>query len=389
MKELLKSKVELKITGRNVERFIHRLYSHHIEILKLEYRDYKTVIITIYAECYDSVMELKTIYEIDQIGASGLIEVKKKMKLNRFFLIGLALGLLFLYGLSNIMYEVEIVHTNKELRTLLYKELEEHGIKKGGIKKRFSELEKIKEKIVNENRDKIEWLEIEAVGTKYVIRVEMRKIKPSKEETENRNVVAKKSAIIRRVEATKGEIIRNTNDYVSAGDIIISGNLKLGEEQKETVSAEGKVYGEVWYKVTVSYPFAYREKKATGKKQTAYIFQFLDKKIQLFPFQYFKTKKEEVTPLLKHSFLPIALLKEKQFETIEIDELNTEDEAISKAEDIALKKIKSQLSDKEEIISKKNLKVEIKDSRIVLEIFFTVLEDITSYQNITEEIESK
>lgn len=51
--------------------------------------------------------------------------------------------------------------------------------------------------------------------------------------------------------------------------------------------------------------------------------------------------------------------------------------------------MESQLTDKEEIISQKNLKVEVKDSRIVLEIFFTVLEDITSYQNITEEIESK
>lgn len=389
MKELLKSKVQLKITGKNIERFVHRLYSHHIEILKLEYINYKTVIITIYAECYDSVMELKTIYEVDQVGTSGLIEIKKKIKLNRFFLIGLALALLFLYGLSNIMYDIEIVHTNKELRTLLYKELEEHGIKKGSIKKDFSELEKIKEQIVNENRDKIEWLEIETVGTKYVVRVEMRKLKPSKEEAENRNVVAKKSAIIRRVEATKGEIIRNTNDYVSAGDIIISGSLKLNEEQKEIVSAEGKVYGEVWYKVTVSYPFAYREERLTGKKQTAYIFQFLNKKIQLFPFQYYKTKKEEVTPLLKHDFLPIVFSKEQQFETVEIDELNTEDEAINKAETLARKKMESQLTDKEEIISQKNLKVEVKDSRIVLEIFFTVLEDITSYQNITEEIESK
>ncbi len=389
MKELLKSKVQLKITGRNIERFIHRLYSHHIEILKLEYTNYKTVIITIYAEHYNSVMELKTIYEIDQVGTSGMIEIKKKMKLNRFFLIGLALALLSLYGLSNIIYDIEIVHTNKELRTLLYKELEEQGIKKGSVKKNFSELEKIKEQIINENRDKIEWLEIEAVGTKYVVRVEMRKLKPSKEETEKRNVVAKKSAIIRRVEATKGEIIRSTNDYVSTGDIIISGSLKLNEEQKETVPAEGKVYGEVWYKVTVSYPFAYQEIRKTGKKQTAYTFQFLNQNFQLFPFHYYKTKKVEKTVLLKHSFLPIVLAKEKQFETTEIDELNTEDEAILKAEALARNKMESQLSDKEEIISQKNLKVEVKDSRIVLEIFFTVLEDITSYQNITEEIESK
>ena len=54
------------------------------------------------------------------------------------------------YFVSNIIYDIEIVHTNKELRTLLYKELEEQGIKKGSVKKNFSELEKIKEQIINE-----------------------------------------------------------------------------------------------------------------------------------------------------------------------------------------------------------------------------------------------
>lgn len=379
----------MKITGKNIERFIHRLYHHHIEILNLKYINDKTVIITIYASNYSDIIKLKTIYEIDQIGSSGIIKIKKQIKQNRFFFIGLSLALLFLYGLSNIMYDIEIVHTNKELRTLLYQELEEHGIKKGSIKKNFSELEKIKEQIINENRNKIEWLEIETVGTKYVVRVEMRKLEPSKENVENRNVVAKKSAIIKRVEATKGEIIKNTNDYVSAGDIIISGNLKLNEEQKETVPAEGKVYGEVWYKVVVSYPFAYQEEHLTGKKQTAYTFRFLNHTMQLFPFRYYKTKKVEETILFKHLFLPILFSKQQQQETSKVDEINTEDEAIAKAEKLARKKMESQLSDKEAIISEKKLKVEIKESRIELEIFFTVLEDITSYQNITEEKENK
>lgn len=389
MLEKLKSKVRLKITGKNIERFIHRLYHHHIEILNLKDIDYKTVVITVYEKDYKAVLDLKTIYEIDCIGDSGMIAVKRKLKMNRIFFVVLIFAFFLLYALSNVIFEIEIVHTNKELRTLLYKELEEHGIHKKSIKKSFKQLEQIKTKIVNENRDKIEWLEIEAVGTKYVVRVEMRKIKEPIKEASKRHVVAKKSAIIRQVEATKGEIIRNKNDYVDAGDIIISGNLKLNEENKETVAAEGKVYGEVWYKVTVSYPFAYRETRKTGKKQTAYTVQFLNYTIQLFPFHHYQTKITKKNPFLKHSFLPIYFSQETQFETIEIDEMNTEDEAIHKAKDLAFQKMESQLSDNEKIINGKNLKVEVKDSRIVLEVFFTVLEDITSYQNIVDEIESK
>ena len=383
--EIFKSKISLKVTGKNIERFIRKLYHHQVEILKLSYPNYKTVILTIYAKDYKTVMDLKTIYEIDMIDSSGMLKVRKKIKVNRFLFIGLALGLFLLYFLSNVVFSIEIIHTNKELRTLLLKELENHGIHKYSTKKSFKKLETIKEDIVNQNRDKIEWLEIEAIGTKYVVRVEMRKIGQIQQETAKRNVVASKSAIIRKVEASKGEIVKNTNDYVKTGDVVISGDLKLNEESKEYVPAEGKVYGEVWYKVTVSYPFAYREVRKTGKKQTAYTFQFLNQKIQLYPWTYYKTSKGKVTSLLSHSFLPIALLKEKQEETVEIDEINTEDEAIEKAEALARKKMSSQLSDKEEIISQKNLKVEVKESKIILEVFFTVLEDITSYQNIMEE----
>lgn len=383
--ENLKSKVNIKVTGKNVERFIRRLYNHQIEILKLSYPNYKTVIITIYEKDYEKVMELKTVYELDLVGSFGMIKIKRQMKLHRLFFLFLVFGFCILYFLSNVIYKVEIVHTNKELRALLLKELEARGIHEHTMKKGFKELEKIKEDIINHNRNKIEWLSIEAVGTKYVVRVEMRKMEEMKEKGEKRNVIARKGAILRRVEATTGEIVRNTNDYVKTGDIVISGDLKLNEETKEQVSAEGKIYGEVWYKVTVSYPFVYKEVTETGKKQTAYTIRFLNRKLQLFPWKYYKSKKVKEQKLLYHPLLPIEFLKEQQAETNEIDEINTEDEAIAKASKLAHEKMESQLSDKEEIISQKNLKVEIKDSKIELEIFFTVLEDITGYQNIVEE----
>ncbi len=388
--ERFRSKVTLKISGKNVERLIQKLYKHKIEILKLSYSNYKTVIITIYEKDYQALMDLKTIYEIDLVGTAGMIKIKRKIRTSRIFLLMIILGFLALYFLSHVIFKIEIIHTNKELRNLLIRELENRGIHELSIKKSFQQLEKIKEDITETNRDKIEWLSIEAVGTKYVVRVEMRKLEEIKQTNDKRNVVAKKSAILRNVEATKGEIVKNTNDYVKTGDIVISGDLRLNEEIKDTVSADGKIYGEVWYKVTVTYPFVYQETTLTGKEQTAYTLQLLNHNIQLYPWDIYRSKKVQKSKLLSHPFLPFAFYKEKQQETIEIDEINTEDEAISKAETMARKKMKSQLSDKEKIISQKNLKVEVKKSKIELEVFFTVLEDITSYQNIVEEnIESE
>lgn len=135
--DALKSKVSLKITGKNSERFIRKLYTHQIEILKLTYPNYKTVIITIYEKDYKAVMDLKTIYEIDLIGTSGPIKIKKRIKKSRFLFLALLVGFVLLYFLSHVIFSIEIVHTNKELRTLLLKELEKHGIHEKSMKKKF------------------------------------------------------------------------------------------------------------------------------------------------------------------------------------------------------------------------------------------------------------
>ena len=82
----------------------------------------------------------------------------------------------------------------------------------------------------------------------------MRKLEKKKTTTDVRNIVAKKDAIVRSVSASSGEIIRKNNDYVKAGDIIISGEIKLNDEVKNKVSAKGRVYGEVWYEIEVESP---------------------------------------------------------------------------------------------------------------------------------------
>ncbi|MCI8446072.1 MAG: hypothetical protein HFH31_01105, partial [Bacilli bacterium] len=123
----LKGKVILKVEGKNLERFIRRLYQHKIDILNIKYPNPKTVIITIFEKDYEKVIEIKTVYEIDLVGSAGSLKIKKKLKLNRFFIVGLVLGICLLYFLSHIIFQIEIIHTDKEIRTLLTKELETHG----------------------------------------------------------------------------------------------------------------------------------------------------------------------------------------------------------------------------------------------------------------------
>lgn len=383
-----KSKIKLSVKGKNLERFIRRLHHADIELLELNYPSYHEVNLVIYKKDYKRVMELKTVYDISVMDASGMIRIRKVFFLNRFFIFAILFGLGVLYFLSQMIFQIEVIHTNKELRTLLLKELDQYGIRELGFQKSFSEIEQIKEEIVNKHKDKIEWLEIENVGVKYVIRVEARKIVDIKEDYQKQNVVASKSAIIRKVEAKNGVIVRTVNDYVNAGDVVISGEISLNEEVLNTIKADGKVYGEVWYQTTTEYPFAYYEEVLTGKKKNVYVIQLFDHEIELFNFSPFEDKKTEDQVIFGHSFLPFRFVKQKQMELRVVEEMNTLEEAISKAEEAAVQKVSSQLNDNEKIISHKNLKVDIKKSKIVVETFFAVYEDITSYSEIVE-IEEK
>ena len=143
---------------------------------------------------------------------------------------------------------------------------------------------KKKKKILEDNKDKIEWIEITETGTSYIIRVEERKIKEDNDDNVSYDIVSSKNAIIYSIEATSGEKVKKTNDYVTKGDVIISGSITKPDGNKIIGTAKGEVYGEVWYVVEVDYPFIYKEETQTGKVKEVYVINFLGHRISLFDF---------------------------------------------------------------------------------------------------------
>ena len=380
----LQNKVKLNIKGKNIERFIKRLKTNKIDLLKIEYIKYNEINITIYQKDYDKVLELKTIYEMDKVDIYGIIKIKKVINTYKYILIFIALGILLIIFLSNIIFNVQIIHNDSEIRNFLLNELEKYGLKKYRFKKNYQEIQEIKNNILNEYKDKIEWLEIEESGTSYIVRLESRIIPNNEVNNNKQNVVASKSAVIKKIIAENGEIVKNINSYVNKGDIVISGNIYLNDEVKDTVKAEGKIYGEVWYNVNVSYPYIYSEIKELDNYQEIYVLKLFDKTLEL-TFNKFKDKKIEEQKILFHPFLPFSLVKQKQKEIETISLVLTSDEAKDKAIEEAIKKMEEQLDEDEKVIDYQILKENIKEDKVVLDIFFTVYENITSYSKIEGE----
>lgn len=380
----LRSSIVLNIKGKNVNRFINKLVKQNIDILNIKYINYKEIEIRVFKSDLEKIEKIKSIYELSEVNSYGLIKIKKILIKNKILLFFMFIGFLLILLLTNVIFDVEVVHNKKEIQELLISELKKYGITEKKFVKSFNEIEKIKKEILEKYKDKLEWIEIERVGTKYIVRVEERKIPNSGVETQNRNIVAKKSAIIKTIIAENGVVVKNVNDYVKAGDVIVSGNIYLNEALKSVVRANGKVYGEVWYKSEVEMPFVYYEENYTSNTNKVLTLSFLNKRFELFNFNKFENKEIDEKNIVKHSFLPIKLSLETQREVKKTDKIYTIDEAIEMAKNKSISSMESKLNDKEYIISSKNLKVEIKESKIVLEMFFSVYEDITDYRIIED-----
>lgn len=381
---LIKSKISLNIKGNNIERFIKRLKNNNIEILKIKYISNDEINIKIYKNDYDKLIKLKTIYEVEILEYFGIIKTKNNILNNKYIIIFILLSLIFLYIITSIIFDVNVITNDSKMKNILLEELEDLGISKYKFKKSYLELEEIKSKLLKEYRNEIEWIEIENIGTKYIVRYEPRIKNNISEETPLRNIVAKKDCVIRDMNISSGQIIKDVDSYVKKGDIIVSGYITLNENIKDTVSSSGTVYGETWYKVTITYPYKYKEVNETGNSKQVFTIKFLNKDIELFNFNKYENKKIEEKTILKNNILPIKFVKQKQKETIVIDENNTEDELINKAIKYAKDKMYKNLKEREYIKDYKVLnKVKNSDS-ITLNIFFNIVENVTEYVEIDE-----
>lgn len=380
--KIFSSSIKIKVTGRNVNNFLKRLINNNINIEKVIPISHKEIDLIINYQDLDKVLKLKTIYNIKIVRYYGKLRIIKRIKKDIFILSSLLISLLLIYTLSNIIFKVEVIHSNKNIIKLVTKELEDNGIKKYKFVKNYQEIEKIKKKILEENKDTLEWLEIIREGTKYTIRVEERIINNKPKDNKIYNIVASKNAVIKNIYAESGEKIRSINTYVKKGDIIISSDITLPNNEKISKTASGKVQGEVWYNINIEYPYQYHEIKYTGNKKKVLVLNLLNKRISFFDFHKYKTFNRNIKYIFNNNITPISLIYEDEYETNIINEVydyNTaREKAITKAKD----KILEKYPNIKDITNIKIIKEEDKKNKISLNLFVTCLEDITEYQEV-------
>ncbi|MBS5719209.1 MAG: sporulation protein YqfD [Clostridium sp.] len=379
------NKYRIKITGKDPKYFLRHLIVKKIKLYNIV-EDHDGISLTVDEVDYAKILKMKTSYNIKIVNRFGVAKLRYlllKYKYILFFLF-LTLGLMII--LSHFIFFIDVIHSKEEIRELVENDLKEFGISKYRFRVSYAKKEEIRNKILEKEKDKIEWLEIDRIGTRYIVNVEERLIKDNKVDNEVRDIVAKKDAMILNIEAETGEIVRKKYEYVRKGDTIVSGTIKNKEDEVSKVKAEGKVYGEVWYSVTVELPKKYYEEKKTGKTSKALTLRIANKKISVPFSKDNKSYISEDSPILENNLIPIKLVLETKHEIEIIDKEYNMDNSSSEAIKLATKKLEDRLDEQSMILSKKVLKKTLKNSKIIVEIFFKVRENITDYKKISKEL---
>ena len=371
--------IKIKVSGKNVKNYLKRLNDHQINIYKINYLN-KEIEIFINEKNEEKAYELKTIYELEKLDEFGIRKLFQKIEKNFILIILLILNVIFINYLANYIYKVEIIENKVELKKYINQILVKNNIKPYAKKKSYKTIEKIKNKILLENKDHIEWIEIIESGVKYIVKVEERIKKEAKEEFEYQNIVASKEGIVKKIIASNGQVVVAKNDYVKKGDVLISGIIRLNGEEKNMIKASGVVYAETWYKVKTSEELYKNVHEITDECTKGFKLQFFNKSFKFYSKYKYEEIKEKIW--VRSIILPIYISYDNSCKINYVNALQTYEEAKDQAILKARLEIEKNLKDEEKIISFKQLQVDLKDSKIIVETLFSVLEQISEIEEI-------
>lgn len=374
----------IEIKGKNPKRFLSKLLKLKINIADIKYEKDK-ILLKVSYEDYKNIKQIKTIYTIKIIKTSGKKKLLEQVIKYKIPLLTFIISVFFLLIISSFILFINIDTENKNIKKIIKENLQENNVTLYSKKKSYTKLKEITQNIKNNNLDNIEWIEIDQKGVVLTVKVIERLSNNTNANNNYKDIVASKNGYIKKIYSRKGEVLKNIDDYVKKGDIIISGNIFRNDKVVDRVKANGKVYAEVWYIVKLNDKLIHQEitPKAVGKQKL--ILKVNKKEITFLTIPK-KVITENKKNFFKNDIFSLYLKQEKNYqkETTKYKENDLTDILNKRAKNAINKNLKRD----EYIIKQKTLKKYIKNGKMYIEVFFKTYEDI-SLEKDSVKIEEK
>ena len=325
--------VNILVEGFFTERFINTCINKNIFLFNIK-RDKSTII---YANV--GIFDFKNVVKIAKQSKcrvkiqrkSGLPFLFNRYKKRKIFAIALVSIICVIIYLSNFIWNIEIVGTDKINQNELIKTINSEGLTIGKLKRKV-DLKSIINKIRLDRKD-IAWIGIDLKGTNAIVKVVEADAKPEIiKEDEYCNIVSDKEASIIKVNAQNGTVLVKEGDVVKKGTPLIAGWMEGKYTGTRYVHAEGSVEAQVWYSHKERIYYKQEEKLRTGNEEKKYTLNINNFEINLYKklsnFENYDTIKEQKKlKLFSNLYLPAGLIISNNYEVVNNNIVYNQDEA--------------------------------------------------------------
>lgn len=206
----------ISVEGYFIERFINICISKNILLWNMKRRKSSFL--------YTNIA-IKDFKKIRQIAKTTKCHIKIKKKkglpflLNRYkkrkIFIGLLITItLIIFGLSNFVWNIEIIGENSIPKEELLNDLNKYGLKIGILKTKVNTKEIINN--IRLNRDDIAWVGMKIKGTNIIVEVVEADKKPDiVNENEYCNIISDKEGVITKINVQNGTALVKVGDIVT------------------------------------------------------------------------------------------------------------------------------------------------------------------------------
>ena len=325
--------VNILVEGFFTERFINTCINKNIFLFNIK-RDKSTII---YANV--GIFDFKNVVKIAKQSKcrvkiqrkGGLPFLFNRYKKRKIFAIALVSIICVIIYLSNFIWNIEIVGTDKINQNELIKTINSEGLTIGKLKRKV-DLKSIINKIRLDRKD-IAWIGIDLKGTNAIVKVVEADAKPEIiKEDEYCNIVSDKEASIIKVNAQNGTVLVKEGDVVKKGTPLIAGWMEGKYTGTRYVHAEGSVEAKVWYSHKERIYYKQEEKLRTGNEEKKYTLNINNFEINLYKklsnFENYDTIKEQKKlKLFSNLYLPAGLIISNNYEVVNNNIVYNQDEA--------------------------------------------------------------
>lgn len=301
------------------------------------------------------------------------------------FVVGLLSFVILLYSLSSFIWLIEIEGNKRIDSDKILSFCESKGFKVGSFKGKIDT--KQLEKDLKNNFMDLSWITIQIEGTRATIK--LTETIPKLELVDLStpcDIVAKSDGLVVSIVTRTGTPKVKAKDVVEQGDVLVSGELIVKEDEtgilKDYVHSQAEVKAKLFHEINISVPFEYTEKLYTGNEKNYYDVILFNKNFDLnllkkdVTFEnYDKIVSRTQLKASENFALPIIIVKTCYKEYNPIKKNYSYDEAKSLADKMVSRKIIEKFDIETDIIDKA-FEYKKTDNALEVKAVITVIENI-------------